>query len=254
MSFPVPAMGSFKGIVHSLESFGSADGPGVRFVVFLKGCHMRCQYCHNPDTWSFDGEVYTPEALFEKAFKYRTYWGKDLKRGGVTVSGGEPLLQMAFVTEFFKLLKEKGVHTALDTAGQPFSKDESFLREFDHLLAYTDLVLLDLKAFDPKLHRSLTGHENQNILEMAKYLSDKNIPLWIRHVLVPGVTDSEEELTGLRDFIRTLKSVERVEVLPYHTLGAFKWEMLGMDYPLKDVPTPTEAEIQRAETLLGIKK
>lgn len=246
-------MDSCKGIVHSLESFGSADGPGIRFVVFLAGCPMRCGFCHNPDTWGFNGESYTPEALFERAWRCRSYWGKDYKKGGVTVSGGEPLLQIEFVTAFFKLLKAKGVPTALDTSGQPFSKEKSFLRRLDALLKYTDLVLLDLKEMDSEKHKALTGHSNQNILDFAKYLSESRVPLWIRHVLVPGVTDDEASLKALREFVRKLSTVERVEVIPYHTLGTYKWERLGLDYPLKGVPTPTEAEIQRAEEILKIK-
>jgi len=214
---------------------------------------MRCKYCHNPETWSKDGESYTPQELFEKAWKYRTYWGKDLKNGGVTVSGGEPLLQIEFVTEFFKLLKEHNVHTAIDTSGQPFSTDKEFLKKFDELLKYTDLVLLDLKEFDSEKHKNLTGFDNSNIIQMAQYLSDKNIPMWIRHVLVPTVTDNEESLGRLRDFIQSLKTVEKVEILPYHTLGLFKWEKLGIKYKLEDVPTPTAEDIKRTKEILGIK-
>lgn len=246
-------MDRYKGIIHSIESFGSVDGPGVRFVSFMQGCNMRCKYCHNPETWSKDGESYTPQELFEKAWKYRTYWGKDLKNGGVTVSGGEPLLQIEFVTEFFKLLKEHNVHTAIDTSGQPFSTDKEFLKKFDELLKYTDLVLLDLKEFDSEKHKNLTGFDNSNIIQMAQYLSDKNIPMWIRHVLVPTVTDNEESLGRLRDFIQSLKTVEKVEILPYHTLGLFKWEKLGIKYKLEDVPTPTAEDIKRTKEILGIK-
>lgn len=244
-------MAHYKGYVHVLESFGSVDGPGVRFVVFMQGCHMRCKYCHNPDTWRKEGGMeFTPEELSKEALKYKTYWGKGMKNGGVTVSGGEPLLQIDFVTEFFKLLKAKGVHTTLDTSGEPFKKDKEFLKKFDELIKYTDLVLLDLKEFDTKNHKELTGFGNENIFEMAKYLSDKKIPMWIRHVLVPGVTDNEEELKKLRKFIDELETVEKVEVLPYHTLGIFKWENLGIDYPLKGVRTPTKEETEKAESIL----
>lgn len=245
-------MTEFKGIVHSVESFGSVDGPGVRFVVFMQGCKMRCKYCHNPETWGGKGEEYTAKELFEKAWKYRMYWGKNLEKGGVTVSGGEPLLQMDFVTEFFRLLKEKGVHTALDTAGQPFSENPQFLEKFDRLLEYTDLVLLDLKEFDSEKHTELTGVANENIHRMAQYLSDKGIPMWIRHVLVPGLTDSEEGLTNLSSFIESLITVEKVEILPYHTLGLLKYENLNIPYPLKDAPTPTKEEIEKAEKILKI--
>ena len=244
-------MENCKGYVHVLESFGSVDGPGVRFVVFMQGCHLRCKYCHNPDTWSFKGgKEYLPEELLKEALKYKTYWGKDMKNGGVTVSGGEPLCQIEFVTEFFKLLKSKGVHTALDTAGQPFKNDKEFLEKFDSLIKYTDLVLLDLKEFDTQKHKELTGFGNENIFKMAKYLSDKNVPMWIRHVLVPSVTDDEESLRNLRGFIDTLKTVEKVEILPYHTLGLFKWENLKIDYPLKDVRSPSEEEIKKAESIM----
>jgi pyruvate formate lyase activating enzyme len=241
------------GKIHTLETFGSVDGPGVRFVVFLQGCAMRCQYCHNPETWSMTcGQEWTPEALVQHIWRYRSYWGKDGKRGGVTVSGGEPLLQLDFVTAFFRLCREKGIHTALDTSGQPFRTDSDYLRRFDELLSYTDLVILDLKEMDEEKHKRLTGQTNRSVLQMASYLSDHNIPLWIRHVLVPGLTDSEEGLVALRHFIEKLNRVERVELLPYHTLGLFKWEKLSLPYPLVDACPPTEEEMLRAKRLLGI--
>ena len=248
----VLVMTESKGFVHSLESFGSVDGPGVRFVVFLQGCKMRCKYCHNPETWSDGGIEYTPQQLFDKVWKYRLYWGKDGKKGGVTVSGGEPLLQIEFVTEFFRVLKSHGVHTTLDTSGQPFSESEEFLAKFNQLLEYTDLVMLDLKHIQDENHKALTGFHNKNILKMAQYLSDKGVPMWIRHVLVPGLTDAEEDLLALGDFISGLKTVEKVEILPYHTLGLFKWEKLNIAYPLEGVPTPTKEQIKRAEELLHI--
>lgn len=240
------------GRVHSLETFGSVDGPGVRFVVFLQGCNMRCKYCHNPETWNMGGEEWTAQKLFDRAWKYHNYWGSDLKSGGITVSGGEPLLQLDFVTEFFKTAKNHGVHTAVDTAGQPFCDDELFLARFDQMLQYTDLVILDLKEIDDEKHRALTGHSNKNILKMARYLSDKNVPMWIRHVLVPGLTDDADGLAKMADFISELNTVERVEVLPYHTLGLFKWEKLGIDYPLKDILTPTGDEVKNAENILRV--
>lgn len=246
-------MDSYKGYIHSLESFGSVDGPGVRFVVFMQGCNMRCKYCHNPETWKCDGEEYTAHQLLKQALKYRPYWGKDAMRGGVTLSGGEPLLQPDFAAEFFKLLKEQGIHTAIDTSGQPFSRDENFLNKFDKLLKYTDLVLLDLKHMDSAIHKELTGFENENILDMARYLSDKGIPMWIRHVFVPKITDSRENLISIRQFIDTLKTVQKVEVLPYHTLGLLKWQKLGMKYPLEGIPTPTADDIKKAEKILNIK-
>ncbi len=242
------------GHVHSIETFGSVDGPGVRFVAFMQGCNMRCKYCHNPETWSMGGEEWTPSQLFERAWKYHNYWGKNLESGGVTVSGGEPLLQIEFVTEYFKIAKENGVHTALDTSGQPFSRDKSFLDKFDEMLRYTDLVILDFKESDSSKHRILTGHDNENIFDMARYLSDRAIPMWIRHVLVPELTDDEEDLKKMADFIAELNTVKRVEVLPYHTLGLFKWDKLGIEYPLKDARTPSDDEVKKAEEILQTDK
>lgn len=238
------------GRVHSLESFGSVDGPGVRFVIFLQGCAMRCRYCHNPETWAGGGTEWTPQALLDKAWRYRSYWGKGGKQGGITVSGGEPLLQLSFLTQLFELAHQRGIHTALDTAGQPFREDPEFLAAFDQLIANTDLVLLDLKEMDEDKHRALTGHSNRNILAMARYLSDHGVPMWIRHVLVPGLTDDEAGLKEMDAFISSLKTVERVEVLPYHTLGRFKWERLGIPYSLDEAPVPTREQVRRAEELL----
>ena len=244
-------MDSCKGIVHSLETFGSVDGPGVRFVVFLQGCNMRCKYCHNPETWSCDGgEEWSADKLFERVWKYRNYWGKDMTEGGVTVSGGEPLLQIDFVTEFFKILKAHGVHTTLDTSGQPFSMEPGWLAKFEELIKYTDLVMLDLKEIDNAKHKSLTGYGNENILQMAEYLSEKGIPMWIRHVLVPGVTDDQKGLEDMAQFIANLKTVEKIENLPYHTLGLFKWENLKLAYPLEGVRTPSAEEVAKADKIL----
>ena len=242
-------MSEIKGRIHSVESFGSADGSGVRYIVFLKGCNMRCQYCHNPDTWAKDGgELMTPEEVLKKALRYKTYWKE---KGGITVSGGEALLQIDFVTELFRLAKEKGVNTCLDTSGNPFSLEEPFKSKFDELMKYTDLFMLDIKHMDDAAHRKLTGQTNQNILEMAAYLSDHGKAMWIRHVLVPGITTEEDELYRLRSFLDTLKTVERVEVLPYHTLGVFKWKELGIPYQLEGVDPPTKEQIDRAKEILG---
>ena len=242
-------MSEIKGRIHSVESFGSADGPGVRYIVFLKGCNMRCQYCHNPDTWAKDGgELMTPEEVLKKALRYKTYWKE---KGGITVSGGEALLQIDFVTELFRLAKEKGVNTCLDPSGNPFSLEEPFKSKFDELMKYTDLFMLDIKHMDDAAHRKLTGQTNQNILEMAAYLSDHGKAMWIRHVLVPGITTDEDELHRLRSFLDTLKTVERVEVLPYHTLGVFKWKELGIPYQLEGVDPPTKEQIDRAKEILG---
>ncbi|WP_294152655.1 pyruvate formate-lyase-activating protein [uncultured Clostridium sp.] len=236
------------GRIHSIESFGSVDGPGVRFVVFLKGCHMRCQFCHNPDTWDvIGGMAKTADELLTQALRYKTYWKKG---GGITVSGGEPLLQIDFLIEFFKKAKAKGVHTTLDTSGNPFTRKEPFFSKFNELMDVTDLVMLDIKNINEADHKILTGWTNSNILDMAQYLSEINKPMWIRHVLVPGGSDNDEQLIKLDEFIKTLDNIDRVEVLPYHSLGAFKWEELGMDYPLKDVEPPTKERIENANNLL----
>ena len=237
-----------KGRIHSIESFGSVDGPGVRFIVFLKGCHMRCQFCHNPDTWEMkDGQLKTADELLAQALRYKTYWKKG---GGITVSGGEPLLQLDFLIEFFTKAKAKGVHTTLDTSGNPFTRKEPFFSKFNELMKVTDLVMLDIKEIDEAKHKILTGWTNSNILDMANYLSEINKPMWIRHVLVPGGSDNDEQLIKLDQFIKTLNNVDRVEVLPYHSLGTFKWEELGIDYPLKDVNPPTKDRIENANNLL----
>lgn len=236
------------GRIHSIESFGSVDGPGVRFIVFLKGCHMRCQFCHNPDTWEMkDGEIKTADELLSQALRYKTYWKKG---GGITVSGGEPLLQIDFLIEFFTKAKAKGIHTTLDTSGNPFTRKEPFFSKFNELMKVTDLVMLDIKQINEAEHKILTGWSNSNILDMARYLSELGKPMWIRHVLVPGGSDNDEQLIKLDEFIKTLKNVDRVEVLPYHTLGTFKWEELGIDYPLKDVKPPTKERVENANKLL----
>ena len=190
------------GKIHSLESFGSVDGPGVRYVIFMQGCSMRCQFCHNPDTWSMEGgTAYTAQELLAKALRYQRYW-KD--NGGITVSGGEPLLQMDFLLEFFRLAKEAKVHTVIDTAGNPFTREEPFFGKFKALMEVTDLLLLDIKEISKERHQALTGCANSNILDMARYLSDIGKPVWIRHVLVPERTDFDEDLEELAAFIRTL--------------------------------------------------
>ena len=241
--------GSSRGYVHKIETFGLVDGPGVRFVAFLSGCRMRCKFCHNPDTWMKKGEEWTAEKLLSQAKKYKTYWKKG---GGITISGGEPLLQADFVRELFTLAKKENIHTAIDTAGEPFRDDEEYKSSLKPLIDVTDLFILDLKMMSPPGHKDLTGVDNGNILSFARWLSENGKKLWIRHVLVPGITDGEEDLISMREFISSLRTVEKVEILPYHTLGVFKWKELGLDYPLEGVPTPTKEEIKRAESLLGI--
>ena len=237
-----------KGYIHSLESFGSVDGPGVRYVIFLSGCAMRCQFCHNPDTWNMQaGTPYTADELLEKALRYRSYWGS---KGGITVSGGEPLLQIDFLLELFTKAKEKGVHTTLDTCGNPFTREEPFFSKFEKLMEVTDLVMLDIKHMDEEQHVLLTGQKNDNILDMAKYLSDTGKSMWIRHVLVPERSDRDDYLWKLHDFIEKLDHVERVEVLPYHTLGVYKWKELGIPYGLEGIEPPTQERIQNANDIL----
>ena len=241
---------ALKGKIHSTESFGAADGPGIRFIVFFKGCNMRCKYCHNPDTW-YGGEFKEIDAdeLINTALRYKSYWGEN---GGITASGGEPLLQIDFLTEFFKKAKQKGIHTTLDTAGQPFNNSPQFLEKFDELMKYCDLVMLDIKEMNNTRHKELTGQSNENILQMAKYLSKIGKPMWIRYVLVPDNSDFDEDLASLNGFLKTLDNVEKVEILPYHTLGVFKWENLGLEYKLKDVLPPSEERIKNAKEILGI--
>ncbi len=237
------------GRIHSIESFGSVDGPGIRFILFLKGCPMRCQYCHNPDTWALkEAKTMTAKQAFEQAYRYHTYWKR---KGGITVSGGEALLQTEFVTEVFRLAKKKQVHTCIDTSGAPFTREEPYFSKFNELLKYTDLFLLDIKQINDERHKKLTGHTNANILDLAQYLSEQGKDMWIRYVLVPGVTDDEKDLRELAEFVKRLNTVQRFEVLPYHTLGVFKWEELGLDYALKEVSPPSEEEIERADKILG---
>lgn len=232
--------------VHSTETFGTVDGPGIRYVLFLQGCPLKCKYCHNRDTWDTSfGIVKTLDEILEEIKKYVTYF--KTSHGGVTVSGGEPLLQAEFVTELFKELHKLNIHTALDTAGSlPINNT------IKELLSYTDLVILDIKHINDEKAQNLTGLSNKNNLDFARYLSTNNIPVWIRQVLVPGYTDAPEDLKELKKFIDTLTNVERVEILPYHKLGEFKWKNLGDEYPLKNVSEPTDEQIKNAKKLLGI--
>ncbi|MGU7901341.1 pyruvate formate-lyase-activating protein [Streptococcus suis] len=238
------------GLVHSTESFGSVDGPGVRFVVFMQGCHMRCQYCHNPDTWDLvnpSATERTAEDVLNEALRFRMFWGKE---GGITVSGGEATIQVDFLIALFTLAKEKGIHTTLDTCALTFRKTERYLEKYSRLMEVTDLVLLDIKEINSDQHRIVTGHSNKTILECARYLSNIGKPVWIRHVLVPGLTDRDEDLIELGKFVKTLTNVERFEVLPYHNLGEFKWRELGRPYPLEGTEPPTKARVENAKALM----
>ena len=232
--------------LHSTESFGALDGPGIRFVIFLQGCPLKCKYCHNRDTWDeFGGQVIELEDILQKINHSIPYIKSS--NGGVTVSGGEPLLQANFVLELFKVLHQKGIHTCIDTAGSLPITDT-----IKKLLKVTDLVLLDIKHINSIKSVDLTGQSNFNNLAFAKYLSDNNIPMWIRQVLVPGYTDKKEDLIQLKDFIDSLKTVEKVEILPYHDLGKYKWEVLGVPYPLEGVRTATQKDVDKAKEILGI--
>ncbi len=234
--------------LHSIETFGSVDGPGIRFIIFLKGCPMRCRYCHNPDTWLAKSDMQpTADELLQQALRYKPYWGK---QGGITVSGGEPLWQIDFLIELFTKAKQLGIHTCIDTSAQPFTREAPFFSKFQALMQVTDLILLDLKHIDAIAHKQLTGHSNENILDCAHYLSDIHKPIWIRHVLVPGITLNDQYLKHLRSFIDTLYNVEKIEVLPYHALGVYKWEELGIPYTLKDTPSPTQEEVEYAKSIL----
>ena len=233
--------------VHSFESLGTVDGPGLRYIIFLQGCPLKCKFCHNRDTWEFNnaGTEYTISYLINKINRFTSYI--KASNGGVTISGGEPLLQAKNLTVLFQTLKKMGIHTCLDTSGALPINDE-----IKELLNYTDLVLLDIKHIDDEKAKALTGVSNKNELAFARYLSDYKIPMWIRQVLLPGYTDDESDLKRLKEFIDTLSGVERVEILPYHDYGKFKWEELGEKYELDDVKAPTQEEIDRAKKILGI--
>jgi pyruvate formate lyase activating enzyme len=230
---------NIQGQIHSFEPFGTFDGPGIRFVVFLQGCPLRCAWCHNPDSWKMgDGRPMSVDDVMEKISHYRSFMASS--GGGVTITGGEPLMQPEFVREIFRRCRELKIHTTLDTSG--YTSPE----RADGVLDFTDLVLMDLKCLDKQLHRDYTGGDLEIPLRFAEHLSSRGIPLWVRHVLVPGVTDSEELLTRLAQFILTLKGVERVEILPFHKMGEYKWENLKIPYRLKDTPPPTEESLRRA--------
>ena len=237
-----------KGAIHSIETFGSVDGPGIRFIVFLKGCKLRCKYCHNADTWDPNSEdMRTPDEILDFAERYRSYWGEE---GGITVSGGEPLLQIDFLIELFTKAKERGINTCIDTALQPFTREEPFFSKFNKLLEVTDLMLVDIKHIDNEEHKKLTGLPNENILDGMQYLSEKEQPIWIRHVLVPGITDNDEYLRKTRAFIEKLSNVQKIEVLPYHSLGQHKFEALGIPYQLDGVKSPSKERVDNATQIL----
>lgn len=239
-------MEDLTGKIHSIETFGTVDGPGIRYVIFLQGCHLRCKYCHNRDTW--DTTIGTPKKvseLVQDIQKYSDYI--KFSKGGVTVTGGEPLLQPKFLIALFTELKKLGYHTALDTSGMfPLTP------EVKQVLSLTNLVLLDIKHIDDEKCKELVGFSNKLELEFANYLSENGIKMWIRQVIIPGITDDENDLIRLKEFLQTLKTVEKIELNPYHTLGVYKWEDLGLEYPLKGVRQANTEDIERAKRILGI--
>lgn len=242
-----------EGHIHSTESFGTVDGPGIRFVIFFQGCPMRCLYCHNPDTWpatTDDSNLRSVESLLEEYDGVKEF----LHDGGITATGGEPLVQMEFLTELFETAKKKKIHTCLDTSGILFRPEKR--AEFDRLMAVTDLVMLDIKHIDEEEHKKLTKQSNKHILEFAEYLKEKKVPVWIRHVIVPGLTLNDEYLRRLGYFIGGLDNLKALDVLPYHTMGEVKYENLGIDYPLKGVPAATKEQAVHAKNVIfeGIKE
>ena len=241
------------GRIHSSESFGTVDGPGLRYVLFMQGCPMRCLYCHNPDTWDVrGGKEMTADEVLKEYKKNEMFY----KNGGITVTGGEPLLQIDFLVELFEKAHEKGIHTCIDTSGITYDeKDTEYISKLDELMNFTDLVMLDIKHIDPQKHRTLTGYSNERVLAFARYLEKKNIPIWIRHVVVEGYTDNESDLFALGEFIGTLKNVKVLDVLPYHTMGAAKYKELGIKYRLEGIPSlsKTAAAEAKSKILEGVK-
>lgn len=237
-----------KGYIHSIESCGTVDGPGIRYVIFLQGCPMRCQYCHNPDTWQPNtGKTMTVEEALKGFYNNQAFY----RSGGVTVTGGEPMMQMDFLIELFTKLKKDGIHTCIDSSGVMFQpSNETFMNKLNILLSMTDLIMLDLKHMDEEKHRTLTGHSNKNILAFAKYLDKKNIPIWVRHVIVPGITLYQEYLEQLGTFLGTLNNVKALDVLPYHSMGRTKYKTLGMTYPLEDTADATKEEAAAAKNII----
>lgn len=237
-----------KGYIHSIETCGTVDGPGLRYVIFMQGCPMRCQYCHNPDTWEpCTGEQMTVDEALKGFYSNTPFY----RKGGVTVTGGEPMMQMDFLIELFTKLHKDHVHTCIDSSGIMFRpENEVFMQKLDRLLDVTDLIMLDIKHIDDEKHKKLTAHSNKNILAFAKYLDEKGIPIWIRHVVVPGITLYKEYLERLGEFMATLNNVKALDVLPYHSMGKMKYENLGMEYVLKNTREATKEEAVAAKNVI----
>lgn len=237
------------GYIHSIETFGTVDGPGIRFVIFMQGCPLRCRYCHNPDTWDTKGgKQMSVEEILELFHKNRSFYSK----GGITVTGGEPLLQIDFLCKLFEQAKKQNIHTCIDTSGITYRKGNAeYNQKLDRLMQYTDLVMLDIKHIHREAHRDLTGADNEGILDFARYLEEKQIPVWIRHVVVPGISDKEEYLLELGRFIGGLSNVKALDVLPYHTMGVNKYRELGIPYSLEGVePMSTEGAQKAKESIM----
>ncbi len=235
------------GRIHSLETFGTLDGPGTRYVIFLQGCPLRCLYCHNPDTWNFkEGYNLSVDEIME-GYEHKKAFYAD---GGITCTGGEALMQIEFVTELFYEAKKRNIHTTLDTSGYGFKRNKKTLKKFDELLKYTDLVLLDIKHIDKKLHEELTGVKNKTILDFALYLHEKNIPVWIRHVVVYGYTYNSKYLKQLGEFLAPLSNIKALDILPYHSLGVVKYKQMGLKYPLLDTKEVSEQDAIKAKNTI----
>lgn len=239
-------MGELKGRIHSFETFGTVDGPGIRFVVFMQGCHLKCKYCQNHDTLDLSsGKLYTAEQILEKILKYKNYFISS--NGGVTFSGGEPLLQCSFLLELIKMLKKENIHTAIDTSGSV-----EITEKIKQLIEITDLFLLDIKCINDDICKKLTGASNKKELAFAKYLSNINKPMWIRQVIVPTITDRTEDLISLKKFLSELNNIQKIELLPYHNLGKYKWIDSGIPYELENIRTANSKDIEYAKKILEI--
>lgn len=237
-------MDNLVGKIHSFETLGAVDGPGIRFIIFMQGCHLQCKYCHNRDTWNLhEGTKYTVTEIYEKIMKYKNYF--IASNGGVTASGGEPLLQVDFLIALFKKLKSSGISTAIDTSGMI-----TITEKIKELIDLTDLFLVDIKSINDKICQNLVGRSNKQELEFIKYLDSINKEIWIRQVVVPTITDKEEDLYKLRDFINSINSIKKVDLLPYHDLGKYKWLQLNEKYPLENIRTATNSDIERVKKIL----